>query len=106
MLVVLVALAVMRTPAAAQTQAVLAGTVVDALGARLDGAALTLLRDGQKVQEAKSGSDGAFSFTGLAPDRYQVQVSMPGFQSKTSEPVFVGQGGRVTMEVALEIGPL
>ena len=31
---------------------------------------------------------------------------MPGFQSKTSEVVFVGQGGRVIIEVALEIGPL
>jgi iron complex outermembrane receptor protein/vitamin B12 transporter len=31
---------------------------------------------------------------------------MPGFQSKTSEAVFVGQGGRIIIEVALEIGPL
>src|SRR4030095_14525212 len=53
-----------------------------------------------------SGSDGTFSFAGLAPDRYQVQASMSGFQSKTSEPIFVGQGGRVNLEVALEIGPL
>ena len=90
----------------AQVQAVLTGTVVDALGARLDGATVTLLRDGRKVQEGKSGSDGTFSFTGLAPDRYQVQASMPGFQSKTTEAVFVGQGRSVSLEVALEIGPL
>ena len=90
----------------AQVQAVLTGTVVDALGARLDGATVTLLRDGRKVQEGKSGSDGTFSFSGLAPNRYQVQVSMPGFQSKTTEAVFVGQGRSVSLEVALEIGPL
>ena len=82
------------------------GTVVDTLGARLAGATVTLLREGQKVQDGKSGSDGAFSFDGLSPDRYQVQASMPGFQSKTSEAVFVGQGGRIILEVALEIGPL
>ena len=90
----------------AQVQAVLTGTVVDALGARLDGATVTLLRDGQKIQDGKSGSDGTFSFSGLAPNRYQVQVSMPGFQSKTTEAVFVGQGRSVSLEVALEIGPL
>ncbi len=95
-----------QIPAAAQTQTVLAGTVVDTLGARLADATVTLLREGQKVQDGKSGSDGAFSFEGLAPDRYQVQAEMPGFQSKTSETVFVGQGGRIIVEVALEIGPL
>jgi iron complex outermembrane receptor protein/vitamin B12 transporter len=92
--------------AAAQSQAVLAGTVVDTLGARLAGATVTLLREGQEVQGGKTESDGAFSFTGLSPDRYQVRASMPGFQAKTSEVVFVGQGGRVVVEVALEIGPL
>jgi vitamin B12 transporter len=95
-----------QTDLGAQAQAVLAGTVVDALGARLDGATVTLLRDGQTVREATSGGDGTFSFSGLAPDRYQVQVRMPGFQAKTSEAVFLGQGRSVSLEVALEIGPL
>ena len=104
---VIVALFVgVQAQVAAQSQASLSGTVVDTLGARLAGATVTLLRDGQKVQEGKSDSDGTFSFTGLAPDRYQVQASMPGFQSKTSEAVFIGQSGRITIEVALEIGPL
>ena len=91
---------------AAQSKAVLSGTVVDSLGARLAGAAVTLLREGQKVQDGKSDSDGTFSFTGVAPDRYQVQASLPGFQSKTSEAVFLGQSGRIVIEVTLEIGPL
>ena len=106
MFVIVAVLSAAQMPAAAQTQTVLAGTVVDTLGARLAGATVTLLREGQKVQDGKSGSDGAFSFDGLSPDRYQVQASMPGFQSKTSETVFVGQGGRIILEVALEIGPL
>jgi vitamin B12 transporter len=99
-------LAVAQMHPAAQAQAQLAGTVVDTLGARLAGATVTVLREGQKVQGRQSGSDGTFSFSSLAPDRYQVQASMPGFQSKTSEAVFVGQGGRVSLEIALEIGPL
>jgi iron complex outermembrane receptor protein/vitamin B12 transporter len=96
----------MQVRSAAQTRTELSGTVVDALGARLAGATVILLRDGQKVQDGKSDSEGAFSFSGLSPDRYQVLADMPGFQSKTSEAVFVGQGGRILIEVALEIGPL
>jgi iron complex outermembrane receptor protein/vitamin B12 transporter len=105
-LAVVAALSIASLPAAAQAQGVLAGAVVDALGARLAGAEVTLLRDGQKVQETKSDGEGAFAFSGLAPDRYQVQASVAGFQSKTSGAVFVGAGGRVNVEVALEIGPL
>jgi vitamin B12 transporter len=106
MFVVLAVLSAAQISAAAQTRTVLAGTVVDALGARLAGATVTLLREGQTVQDGQSGSDGAFSFTGIAPDRYQVRASMAGFQTKTSDAVFIGQGGRVIVEVALEIGPL
>jgi len=92
--------------AAAQAQGALGGIVVDTLGARLAGATVTLLREGQRVQDVKSGSDGAFSFSGVTPDRYQVQASMPGFQSKTTEPIFIGQAGRASLELALDIGPL
>jgi vitamin B12 transporter len=105
-LVIVAVLVAAQTPSAAQSQAVLSGTIVDTLGARLAGASVTLLRDGQKVHDGKSGSDGTFSFTGLTPDRYQVQASLPGFQSKTSEAVFLGQSGRIVIEVTLEIGAL
>jgi iron complex outermembrane receptor protein/vitamin B12 transporter len=99
-------LAAADLPLLAQAQGTLSGTVVDTLGARLAGATVTLLRDGQKVQDTTSGSDGTFSFSGLAPDRYQVQAEMAGFQSKTGDPAFVGPGVRASIEVALEIGPL
>ena len=105
-LVIAAVLVAAQTPSVAQSQAVLSGTIVDTLGARLAGATVTLLREGQKVQDGKSDSDGTFSFTGVAPDRYQVQASLPGFQSKTSEAVFLGQRGRIVIEVTLEIGPL
>ncbi|HYJ95617.1 MAG TPA: TonB-dependent receptor, partial [Vicinamibacterales bacterium] len=105
-LAIVAVLVAAQTPSAAQSQAVLSGTIVDTLGARLAGATVTLLREGQKVQDGTSDSDGTFSFTGVAPDRYQVQASLPGFQSKTSEAVFLGQRGRIVIEVTLEIGPL
>ena len=98
--------AVARIDVSAQSRSALAGTVVDTLGARVPGAAVTLLRDGQPVQEATSGAEGAFAFTGLDADRYQVQAMAPGFESRMSDPVFVGEGATVSLEVTLEIGPL
>lgn len=66
---------------------------------------MALRRGQQQVQDTTSGSDGTFSFSGLAADRYQVHVSLAGFQSRTSEPVFVGENRSVSLEVALDIGP-
>jgi iron complex outermembrane receptor protein/vitamin B12 transporter len=90
----------------AQEQGTLAGTVVDSLGARVAGASVTLLRDGVTSADAKSGSDGTFSFASIAPGRYQVTATTQGFTPRTSAPVYVGAGARESVEVALEIGPL
>ena len=90
----------------AQGQATLTGTVVDSLGARVAGASVMLLRDGAKVSETKSGSDGTFSFASLTAARYQVTANATGFDARTTDPVYVGAGDRASVEVALEIGPL
>jgi vitamin B12 transporter len=90
----------------AQEPGTLAGSVVDSLGARVSGASVTLLRDDVKSADAKSGSDGTFSFASLAPGRYQVTATAQGFTPRTSAPVYVGAGARESVEVALEIGPL
>ncbi|HLG57157.1 MAG TPA: TonB-dependent receptor [Vicinamibacterales bacterium] len=91
---------------AAQGQATLTGQVVDALGARVAGAKVALLRDGAQVTEVASGSDGTFTFQNVTPGRYQVIARAEGFEPKTSEPVYVGPGARPSVEVVLEIGPL
>jgi vitamin B12 transporter len=103
---VCVAIALSGAPALAQGQATVMGTIVDALGARISGAKVTLVRDGSSVAEATTGADGTFTFASVAPGRYQVAASAQGFSSRTSEPVFVGGGSREQLEVALDIGPL
>src|SRR5262245_10335689 len=90
----------------AQGQGTLSGTVVDSLGARVAGASVTLLRDGARASDTKSGSDGSFSFASLTPARYQVTATATGFDARTTDPVYVGAGDRASVEVALEIGPL
>ena len=90
----------------AQNGGSVAGTVIDPLGARVSGAAVKLLLGGKTVKDATSSAEGDFTFDGLNAGRYQIEVSSPGFQTRTTDPMFVGGSGRVTVEVALPIGPL
>ena len=92
--------------AAAQEQGALSGVVVDSLGARVAGAAVTLSREGAKAADAKSDADGVFTFPNLAAGRYQVTATAQGFQPRTTEAVYAGPGTRASVEVVLEIGPL
>ena len=67
---------------------------------------MKLLRDGQVVKDVSSDAEGNFSFDALASGRYQIEVSAPGFSTRTTDPVFVAGGARVSVDVALPIGPL
>lgn len=91
---------------AAAQQASLAGAVLDPLGARVPGATVTLVAEGRDAAETTTGSDGVYRFEGLAADRYQVVATAPGFEAFTSEPVYVGGGGRDVLNLTLQVGPL
>src|SRR5262249_9805899 len=73
------------------------GTVVDPLGARVAGAAVTLLDNSKSVGTTTSGGEGEFTFSGLGSGRYQIEAAAPGFQKRTMEAVFVGSGDRVAV---------
>jgi vitamin B12 transporter len=90
----------------AQNGGSITGSVVDPLDARLAGATVTLLRGGAAVMDTRADRNGAFSFEGLAEDRYQLLVAAPGFQPRTTDPFFVGASARVSIDVALPISPL
>jgi vitamin B12 transporter len=90
----------------AADDASLKGIVSDPLGARVSGASVKLLLDGRVVKDAASDAEGNFAFDALASGRYQIEVSAPGFGMRTTDPIFVGGGARVSVEVALPIGPL
>src|SRR6185369_2355147 len=76
-------------PAWAQ-QGSVAGAVLDALGARVAAATVTLVGERQTGGETKSAADGTYTFESVAPGRYQVKAAAAGFESSTSEAVYVG----------------
>ena len=92
--------------AAAQDQGTLAGAVLDPLGARVPGAAVTLLGEAGLAGAGTTDAAGEYEFTNLAPGRYQVVATASGFSPVTSELAYVGAGGRVSIDVTVQIGPL
>ena len=69
-------------------------------------ATVTLLRDGQRAADTSSNAREEFAFQSLSTDRYQVEVSAPGFEPAMSDLVFVGASAGVAIEIASQIGPL
>lgn len=92
--------------ARAADQGTITGAVVDALGGRVAGASIKLLKDGQSVATVSSDAQGAFTFAGVAEGRYQLEVAAAGFDTRVTAPMFVGASGRLTVQVGLQIGPL
>jgi len=92
--------------AAAQAGGTLSGIVTDPLGARVSGAAVRLLLDGRTVADGVSDPAGAFMFAAVAEGRYQVEVRSPGFETRTTAPLFVRGSGQTAVDVVLLIGPL
>jgi len=92
-------------PAWAQ-QGTLTGAVSDPLGGRVASAMVTLLRDGQSAGQTTSSESGDFTFQGLAEGSYQVRTEASGFETRTTDPIFVAGSGRTTIDVLLSVGPL
>jgi len=97
-------LGVVAAPAA--DDASIQGAIVDQLGARVIGAAVTLLRESQVVKETKTDNEGGYAFAALPEGRYQIQAVSEGFQTRTTAAMFVGAGTRTTVNVSLSIGAL
>src|SRR4051812_29681102 len=72
------ALLLTAIPAAAQTSP-LTGTVVDAQGAAVVGADVTLTTTGRTPQTVRSGAEGAFTFAGIPRGAYSLTVYAAGF---------------------------
>ncbi len=73
--------------------AAISGTVLDTNGSEVQAAQVVLqnLR-GDEIESEQSGSDGAFSFTGLPPGVYKVVVSGQGWATFTSPEIELQAG--------------
>jgi hemoglobin/transferrin/lactoferrin receptor protein len=89
-------------PAAAQTRAVVSGTVLDTTSASLPHASVALLTSERAVvARATTDATGRFALAGIAPGRYLLLVSFPGFADRRVA-VAVGPGAPDELHVVLE----
>jgi len=92
--------------AAAQESGAIVGVILDSLGSRVPGVSLTLVGEQGQVGKRTADAEGAYGFSGLESGRYHVAATTPGFLPVTSEAAYVSSGGRVTVDLTLQIGPL
>jgi hypothetical protein len=104
------ALCMMAAPASAQvTTGTVLGTVRDAQGGIIPGAAVTLTSEtrGTKLADVFTDESGDFTFINVPPDKYTVQVSMTGFKPAKQAGVSVSPGDRQSVGVfTIEVGGL
>ena len=111
-LLFLIAMAMILLPVSISTVAVaqslttggISGTIADPTGAIIPGATVNLLSlDTGTTQTTTANQAGVYGFTLLKPGRYQVSVSLAGFQ-KAERALEVAVGGIATADLALKVG--
>ena len=82
----------------------ISGTVLDQQGNGVPKAKITIRNTGTgALRETTADDHGAFIVTNLLPARYAVLTEAPGF-TKLDQQVDLGPGGRVTLDIKLQIG--
>jgi iron complex outermembrane receptor protein/vitamin B12 transporter len=89
---------------AGAADAVISGTVVDQLGGAIDGASVTLTRDGRAIKEARTDKTGRFEIVVAEPGRYGLEAVSPGFLMRVVDTFFVAGGSRLSQTLTLSIG--
>ncbi len=89
----------------AQQNSLITGTVVDAAGASIPGAAVTLTSTATGyTSKTVSNSDGYFSFPGLNPGSYNLSVSAKGFETKVSNGLALNVSQTLAVKTTLPVG--
>jgi hypothetical protein len=93
-------------PVVAQSgRGTLTGTVTDASGAFIPGAAVNLKETNTgSAYATKSSGEGLFTFSELPPGSYTLTVTAPGFEVYTQSGIAVDVGSTATLTAVLPVG--
>ena len=99
--------ALVTSPASAQTTGSINGTVVDNTGAMLPGVTVTTTSPAlMGVQTAITNETGNYRFPSLPPGVYSVTYALAGFSSVKREGIIVNIGFAATVNVQLQLASL
>jgi len=102
---VLVCVVVLITAAQAQYRGSLQGTVTDAQGAVVPGARVSLVdKETNRTLDTTSDESGHYSFNGLAPRPYKMEVVKEGFKKKALDDITIIAEQNNALNVELDIG--
>jgi hypothetical protein len=91
--------------AAQQTTGVIQGTILDAGGAAVAGASITVVNDDTGyTRTLTSGETGIYAFTELTPGHYHLKVTKDGFKTENQEGIELHVGSAVVVDVKLAVG--
>jgi hypothetical protein len=87
------------------SSATLSGVVVDKDGGQVPGATVVVTKvdTGEKLPPQVTNASGAYSFPGLAPGRYKVNISLQGFKTQEIETT-LNAGSSNSLNTKLEVG--
>jgi vitamin B12 transporter len=108
-LVSLVALATIIATTAQAQSANIRGKILDPLGNPVAQAKATLIQEGREdktLADSTSAADGTYQLQAPGSGRYAVRVEASGFDSQTSEFVYIGSNKSADIDVNLRIGTL
>jgi iron complex outermembrane receptor protein len=83
----------------AQSSGSIEGTVTDEAGDVMPGVNVTLMGT---TKGAATDQSGAYEITGLKPGTYRVKATYLGYAAFTSDPIEVGSGDTITLDITLE----
>src|SRR5579872_6119662 len=105
--IILAAFAVSSFAFGQVTSGTVAGSVVDAQGARVAGATIVLTSEsrGTRLAPVVTNTSGDFVAPDLIPDTYSVEVTVQGFKTLRRDHVPVSGGERVVLgDLKVEVG--
>jgi hypothetical protein len=106
-LALVLAITCAATVAAQTTLGRLSGSVLDASGAALPGATITLTNDAtNQVQTTVANESGVYLFPQVAVGSYKVEITLSGFKTATFTKVAVAVGQEYSLTARLELGAL
>src|SRR6202521_1736581 len=81
------------------------GTVLDATGASVAGAQVTITNEATGApRSATTEADGRFVFNQVTPGKYKVEVKAAGFKTTVRQHVDILVGITSTLDIRLEVG--
>lgn len=88
---------------AQQSRGTLRGVINDELGATIVGATVTLVDANGVEKTATTNGEGAYVFNGLAPGKYILRATAPGFAGSDDTEVELKAGARESLDLTLKV---